>query len=176
MTLSLVKQSRVSLALASAAALTASACSREEVPPQAPVTYAESADLVEPAPPSERGFLDPNLATVAALTALPGVSDSVALAIIRGRPYESMPALDRVLARHMTSEWRDSVYTRVWIPLDLNTASSAEIALIPGVDARLRQELEEYRPYEGLEEFRRDIGSQLGPEETARLERYIILP
>ena len=175
MTLSSVKHSRVLLALASAAALTTSACSREEVP-QAPVTYAESSDPVEPAPPAERGFLDPNLATAAALTALPGMSDSVALAVIRGRPYGSMPALDRVLARHMTSEWRDSVYTHVWIPLDLNTASSDEIALIPGVDARLRQELEEYRPYEGLEEFRRDIGSRLGPEEAARLERYIILP
>lgn len=159
-----------------AIALAAPACSREEAPPATPDTYAGSADSVEPELPSDRGFLDPNLATAAALTALPGMSDSVALAVIRDRPYASMLALDRVLARHMTRAWRDSVYTRVWIPLDLNTASSDEIALIPGVDARLRQELEEYRPYDGVEAFRRDLGYLLGPNETARLERYITLP
>lgn len=168
--------SRAWLVIASGIALAASACSREEIPPATPVADAGSADSGELEPVSERGFLDPNLATVAALTALPGMNDSLALAVIRGRPYGSMVALDRVLARHMTPAWRDSVYTRVWIPLDLNTASSDEIALIPGVDTRLRQELEEYRPYDGVEEFRRDIGGQLGPEETARLERYILLP
>lgn len=157
-------------------ALAAPACSREEVPPATAETYAGETDSAEPELPSERGFLDPNLATAAALTALPGMTDSVTLAVIRGRPYGSVLALDRVLARHMTSAWRDSVYTRVWIPLDLNTASSDEIGLIPGVDERLRQELEEHRPYDGVEAFRRDVGYLLGPEETARLERYITLP
>ena len=164
------------LVLASGISLVVPACSREEARPSTPLSYAGTAAPAEPERLPERGFLDPNLATAAALTELPGMSDSLALAVIRGRPYGSMPALDRVLARYMASAWRDSVYTRLWIPLDLNTASSDEIALIPGVDSRLRQELEEYRPYEGLEEFRRDIGTRLGPEETARLERYIILP
>src|SRR5688500_16814831 len=152
--------SRAWLAFWVGIALTASACSRDEVPPATLATYDESADAIELAPVSERGFLDPNLATAAALTALPGMSDSVTLAVIAGRPYSSMITLDRVLARHMTSAWRDSVYARVWIPLDLNTASSDEIMLIPGVDSRLRQEIEEYRPYDGVEEFRRDIGGQ----------------
>lgn len=104
------------------------------------------------------------------------MSDSVTLAVIAGRPYGSMLALDRILARHLSAEGRDSLYTRVWLPLDLNTASSDEIMLIPGVDTRLRYELEEYRPYDGIEEFRRDIGKRIGPEEAAGLERYIILP
>jgi radical SAM superfamily enzyme with C-terminal helix-hairpin-helix motif len=116
------------------------------------------------------------LATAAALAALPGMSDSVTLAVIAGRPYSSMVALDRILARHLSEQWRDSVYTRVWIPLDLNTASSEEIVLIPGVDSRMRYELEEYRPYDGIEAFRRDMGEQLGPEEVARLERYVTIP
>ena len=147
----------------------------DEAPPPATV-YADSAELEDPEPRSGSGFLDPNLATAAALNALPGMSDSVTLAVIAGRPYGSMLALDRVLARYLSAQWRDSVYTRVWLPLDLNTASSDEIQLIPGVDTRLRYELEEYRPYDGIEEFRRDIGEQVGPEEAARLERYITLP
>lgn len=168
--------SRVGWLLCCASALVAGACAAPEDPPPQAVTYTEGSEPDDSEPAPGRDFLDPNLATVAALTALPGMSDSVALAVIAGRPYSGMLALDKVLARHLSAQWRDSVYTRLWIPLDLNTASSEEILLIPGVDTRMRYELEEYRPYDGVEEFRRDIGEQLGPEEAVRLERYIILP
>lgn len=156
--------------------LAAAGCANPDEPPVPETAYADSAVLENSEPAPGSGFLDPNLATASALTALPGMSDSVTLAVIAGRPYGSMLALDRILARHLSAEWRDSLYTRVWLPLDLNTASSDEIMLIPGVDTRLRYELEEYRPYDGIEEFRRDIGKQIGPEEAAGLERYIILP
>lgn len=164
--------SRALWALGIVAALAAAGCSGEADSPPA-VSYTDTAVSVDEEPASARGFLDPNLATAAALTELPGMSDSVTLAVIAGRPYTSMVALDRVLSRHLSAQWRDSVYTRVWIPLDLNTASSEEIMLIPGVDTRLRYELEEYRPYDGIDSFRRDIGEQLGPDEAARIERYI---
>ena len=166
----------VRLLAVAASVLASAACSGSPDDDPPVVTYSDSAELVEPEPASGSSFLDPNLATAAALTALPGMSDAVTLAVIAGRPYSSMLALDRVLARHLTEQWRDSVYTRVWIPLDLNTASSDEIMLIPGVDARERLDLEEYRPYDGIDEFRRDIGEQLGPEEAARIERYVTLP
>lgn len=157
-------------------AVAAAGCASPDDRPVAETAYRDSVVLEDPGPGATSKFLDPNLATVAALNAVPGMSDSVTLAVIAGRPYGSMLGVERVLARHLSPEWRDSVYARVWLPLDLNTASSDEIILIPGVDTRLRYELEEYRPYDGIEEFRRDIGAQLGPEETARLERYIILP
>ena len=170
----LTRHARAGVLAASVFALTA--CSGGGEKPGPPVSYGDSAHSVDPEPTPGPGFLDPNLATAAALTALPGMSDAVTLAVIAGRPYASMVALDRVLARHLTEQWRDSIYTRVWIPLDLNTASSDEIMLIPGVDARKRLDLEEYRPYDGIDEFRRDIGEQLGPEEAARIERYVTLP
>lgn len=156
--------------------LIAAGCGQPEESPQAAVSYSDTAGFMELEPVPGSGFLDPNLATAAALTALPGMSDSVTLAVIAGRPYTSMVALDKVLARHLGEAWRDSMYTRVWIPLDLNTASSEEIMLIPGVDTRLRYELEEYRPYDDIEAFRRDIGEQVGSDEAARLERYVKVP
>jgi DNA uptake protein ComE-like DNA-binding protein len=157
-------------------ALAAAGCASPDDAPVPEAAYGDGAVLADPDPGSGSDLLDPNLATAAALAALPGMTDSVTLAVIAGRPYRSMLGLERVLARHMSAEWRDSVYTRVWLPLDINTASSDEIMLIPGVDTRLRYELEEFRPYDGIEEFRREMGEQLGPEEAERLERYIILP
>lgn len=157
-------------------ALVAAGCATPDDPELPEAAYSDDAVFADSAAAEGPAFLDPNLATAAALNALPGMTDSVTLAVIAGRPYGSMLGLDRVLARYMSAEWRDSVYTRLWLPLDLNTASSDEIMLIPGVDTRLRYELEEYRPYDGIEEFRRDVGEQIGPEEAARLERYITLP
>lgn len=152
----------------------ATACGRGSEAPEPAVSFSDTTSL-DSDPGSGAGFLDPNLATAAALTALPGMSDSITLAVIAGRPYANMAAVDRVLARHLSEQWRDSVYTSLWLRLDLNTASSDEIQLIPGVDDRLRHELEEYRPYDGVESFRRDIGGQAGAEEAARLERYITI-
>jgi DNA uptake protein ComE-like DNA-binding protein len=67
------------------------------------------------------------------------------------------------------------VYTRLWQPIDLNTASGDEILLIPGVGPRMRHEFEEYRPYRSMEQFRREIGKYVKPEEVARLERYVAI-
>lgn len=170
-----MRLARVLLGFGCVAVLGAAACAGSDDASEPAGVYSDFSDTLD-AEPAGAGLLDPNLATAAALTALPGMSDSVTLAVIAGRPYSSMVALDRILARHLSEQWRDSVYTRVWIPLDLNTASSDEIVLIPGVDSRMRYELEEYRPYDGIEAFRRDMGEQLGPEEVARLERYVTVP
>lgn len=163
-----------SLAAFAFSALLLTACgTRDEATPAAAGT--DTTELTHADPDPGRDFVDPNQATAATLTQLPGFTDSVALAVIAGRPYASMLSLERVLARHISAERRDSLYTRLWLPFDLNTASSDEILLIPGVDSRVRYELEEYRPYEDDADFRRRIGEQLGPEEAARLNRYVTL-
>ena len=67
------------------------------------------------------------------------------------------------------------MYTRLWKPIDLNTASAQEIELIPGVGPRMRHEFEEYRPYQSIEKFRREIGKYVNKQEVARLERYVTI-
>jgi hypothetical protein len=39
----------------------------------------------------------------------------------------------------------------------------------------MRHEFEEYRPYTGMEQFRREIGKYVDDEEVARLERYVMI-
>jgi DNA uptake protein ComE-like DNA-binding protein len=86
-----------------------------------------------------------------------------------------MLAVDRALASHLTEAERDSLYTRLWKPIDLNSASAEEIMLIPGVGNRMRHEFEEYRPYTSMEQFRREIGKYVDEAEVARLERYVTI-
>jgi DNA uptake protein ComE-like DNA-binding protein len=86
-----------------------------------------------------------------------------------------MVNVDRALASHLSEAERDSVYTRLWKPIDLNSASAEEIMLIPGVGDRMRREFEEYRPYTSMEQFRREIGKYVDDAEVARLERYVTI-
>jgi DNA uptake protein ComE-like DNA-binding protein len=134
-----------------------------------------SADSVPGATTATNGsFIDPDAATREQLLTIPGVNATTADALVASRPYQSMVAVDRVLARaNLSEQQRDTIYTRLWKPIDLNTASKEEILLIPGVGPKIQREFEEYRPYRSIERFRREIGKYVRPEEVARLERYV---
>jgi DNA uptake protein ComE-like DNA-binding protein len=101
---------------------------------------------------------------------------ALASAVVAGRPYENMLAVDALLAPQLGEPERDAVYGRLWKPIDLNSASEEEIMLIPGVGAEMAEEFEEYRPYRAIEEFRREIGKYVDEAEVARLEQYVTIP
>lgn len=139
-------------------------------------TTATTAPAAAPAAtPSTTGMLDPNTASAEQLAAIPGLNDSIAAAIVNGRPHNDMRSVNRVLS-DLTEQQRDSVYTRLWRPINLNTATREEMELIPGVGPRMRGEFEEYRPWTSLEQFRREIGKYVDADEVARLERYVMIP
>ncbi len=61
----------------------------------------------------------------------------------------------------------------VIVPININTATDAEILRIPGMGPRMLHEFKEYRPYTSIEQFRREIGKYVDKAEVARLEKYI---
>lgn len=121
-------------------------------------------------------LVDPNTATKEQLAAVPGMTPEIVDALVAGRPYADMRAVDKVLAaQKLDSAARRAVYGRVFKKLDLNKASGEEIVLIPGVGRRMRHEFEEYRPYKDMAQFRREIGKYVDKSEVARLERYVTI-
>lgn len=140
-------------------------------------TPAPAAGQAPAPPPSDAGgaLLNPDSATREQLLAIPRMDTAAADAIIAGRPHANMLSVDRVLARKLGEQQRDTVYARLFKPLDLNTATGEEIMLIPGVGPRMRHEFEEYRPYRSMEQFRREIGKYVNAEEVARFERYVMI-
>ncbi|HEX2165986.1 MAG TPA: hypothetical protein VHG09_01990 [Longimicrobiales bacterium] len=123
--------------------------------------------------PEQQEMINPETASREELLEVPHVDEALADAIIAGRPYEDMLAVDAVLADSLSEEQRDEVYAVMWKPMDLNTASREEILLIPDVDPRMPHEFDEYRPYTGMEEFRQEIGKYVDAEEVARYEKYV---
>ena len=162
-----------SAALALTVTLACAGGDADTADPPADTSAAPRSMEAAPAARSGSDFLDPDGAPRDELLALPGMDSAGADALIAGRPYATMVAVDSVLAPHLSETERDTVYTRLWKPIDLNTASEQEILLIPGVGARMQHEFEEYRPYASMEVFRREIGKYVDDAEVARLERYV---
>jgi DNA uptake protein ComE-like DNA-binding protein len=130
------------------------------------------ADTMPAAAPTG-GMMDPNAATATDLGTIPGVTAEIANAVVAARPFANNVALEKVLAANLSEQQRDSVYARLWAPIDLNTATDAEILLIPGVGSRMLHEFKEYRPYTSMEQFRREIGKYVDKTELERLAMYV---
>jgi DNA uptake protein ComE-like DNA-binding protein len=120
--------------------------------------------------------LDANTAAEADLRAAPNADAALAAKIVASRPIPSATALDQLLSPTLGEPQRKELYGRLFVTINLNTASRAEILLIPGMTERMAHEFEEYRPYTSLEQFRREIGKYVDQNEVARLEQYVFVP
>ena len=141
----------------------------------ADTTVASQASAAQSVAASDTGFIDPSTASREQLVAVRGMTPTAADALVASRPYENMVAVDRVLAAHLSEPQRDTVYARIWKPIDPTTASEEEILLIPRVGDKMAHEFEEYRPWRDAAHFRREIGKYVDSTEVERLLRYTTL-
>jgi DNA uptake protein ComE-like DNA-binding protein len=91
------------------------------------------------------------------------------------RPYEGMARFRREMKKYVDDKEVGRLEQYVFVPIKLNTATDEEILTIPGVGKRMLGEFKEYRPYESIEKFRREIGKYVDKKEVARLERYVVV-
>jgi DNA uptake protein ComE-like DNA-binding protein len=139
------------------------------------LAYAASAATQAQA--GKRGdVLDANTTSEKQLAALPGLTPALVKTVMERRPFPTMTSLDALLAPSLNAEQRTALYRRLFVQLNLNTASDAEIQLIPGLGPRMLHEFKEYRPYRALAQFRREIGKYVDDKEVARLEQYVFVP
>ena len=120
--------------------------------------------------------LNPNLAGAEELAAVPQLNDALVKAIMDGRPFLSMQAFHDAVGSKLGADDAAALYVGVFVPINLNTASEAEILMVPGVGNRMAHEFDEYRPYRALAQFRREIGKYVDDDEVARMEQYVFVP
>ena len=106
---------------------------------------------------------------------VPGVGRRMAHEFEEYRPYKSMNHWRREIGKYVDDEELARLERYVFVPLELNSASEEDILTIPGVGKRMAHEFEEYRPYESMNHWRREIGKYVDDKELARLERYVFL-
>ena len=136
-----------------------------EAPPSAPMDDAMA----------EGALMNPNTVTEEQAMALPGMTPELVSGLMAARPFENMLEVDEVLSAGLDEAAREELYGHLFLPLDLNNASDVEMKLIPGVGDRMAYEFDEYRPYDAIERFRREMGKYVDEEEVARLEKYVVI-
>mgnify|MGYP001819404979 CR=1 FL=1 len=106
---------------------------------------------------------------------IPGVGDRMAHEFEEYRPYTSIQQFRREIGKYVDEEEVARYENYVFVPVELNTASEADIKALPGVGDRMAHEFEEYRPYTNMAQFRKEIGKYVDDKELARLERFVYL-
>ena len=106
---------------------------------------------------------------------IPGVGDRMAHEFEEYRPYSSIEVFRREIGKYVDEEEVARYEQFVFVPVELNTATEADIKALPGVGDRMAHEFEEYRPYTSMEQFRKEIGKYVDDNELARLERLVYL-
>ncbi len=119
------------------------------------------------------GVVNPNTAGESELRGLPNLSSALVNGILESRPFLGITELDSFLSASLSEEQRAELYVRLFLPINLNSASDAEIHMVPGVGDRMAHEFEEYRPYQQIAQFRREMGKYVDDAEVARFERYV---
>lgn len=122
-------------------------------------------------------FLPVNLNTVSdeELGLIPGISRKMKHEFEEYRPYISISQFRREIGKYVDNKEVVRFEQYVFVPMDLNSASSNAFMSIPGISRKMVHEFEEYRPYNSIQEFRREIGKYVSDREVSRLERYIFI-
>ena len=106
---------------------------------------------------------------------IPGVGNRMLREFLEYRPYKSLAVFHREIDKYVDDAELARLEQYVFVPIDLNSATDADILTIPGVGNRMLREFKEYRPYKAMDQFRREIGKYVSKEEVARLERYVTI-
>jgi DNA uptake protein ComE-like DNA-binding protein len=121
-------------------------------------------------------IVDANIATEKELAALPHLNAALVKGILDRRPFPSITELDAWLSQTLSRTQLTDLYGRVFVHLNLNTATREQVLLIPNAGPRMAREFEEYKPYAALAVFHREIGKYVDDRELARLEQYVFVP
>ena len=124
-----------------------------------------------------KGLVDPNVAVEADLLALPHMTPPIVKGIMDNRPFATVTALNAFLiSQGLKPEQLGDVYAKAFIHINLNTATSEEIMLIPGAGRKMAHEFDEYRPWKSFAQFDKEIGKYVDASQVARLRQYCFIP
>jgi len=124
-----------------------------------------------------QGVVDVNTAAESDLAGFPNMTPAIAKALVAKRPFVSPTELNAfLLSQGLTAEQAMAFYAKAFVHINLNTATSEEIMLVPGAGRRMAREFAEYRPWKTWAQFDREIGKYVGPEATAKLAQFTFIP
>jgi DNA uptake protein ComE-like DNA-binding protein len=117
-----------------------------------------------------------NTATAAEIMLIPGAGKRMAHEFEEYRPWKTWAQFDKEIGKYVDAKEVARLAQYGFIPINLNTASDADILSIPGAGQRMVREFKEYRPWKTRAQFDKEIGKYVDAKEVRRLARYVVIP
>ena len=114
-----------------------------------------------------------NTASREEILLIPGVGERMLHEFEEYRPYVALAQFQREIGKYVDEGELARLAQYVFVPIDLNAATEEDILSIPGVGERMLHEFLEYRPYQAMAQFEREMGKYVDDDEVARMARYV---
>lgn len=124
-----------------------------------------------------KAFIHVNLNTAGAneILLIPGAGQRMVREFSEYRPWKTWAQFDKEIGKYVGADETNRLKKYVFIPVNLNTATPEDILTIPGAGNRMVREFAEYRPWKTKAQFEKEIGKYVGPNEVARLWRFVVI-
>jgi len=116
-----------------------------------------------------------NTATPEEIMLIPGAGRRMAHEFEEYRPWRTWAQFEKEIGKYVNQQEVARLAQYAFIPINLNTASDADIQTIPGVGTRMLHEFKEYRPWKTMDQFHKEIGKYVDDKEVRRLARYVTI-
>ena len=116
-----------------------------------------------------------NTATAEEIMLIPGAGKRMAHEFEEYRPWRNWAQFDKEIGKYVNQQEVARLAQYAFIPININTASDADIQTIPGVGSRMLHEFKEYRPWKSIEHFHKEIGKYVDDKEVRRLARFVVI-
>jgi len=116
-----------------------------------------------------------NTATAEEIMLIPGAGKRMAHEFEEYRPWRNWAQFQKEIGKYVNEQEVARLAQYAFIPVNINTASDADIQTIPGVGARMLHEFKEYRPWKSMAQFDKEIGKYVDAKEVRRLARYVVI-
>lgn len=106
---------------------------------------------------------------------IPGVGDKMAHEFEEYRPYTSIAQFRREIGKYVDEAEVARYENYVFVPIELNSATEEDIKALPGLSDKMVHEFLEYRPYDSMDKFYKEIGKYVDEKELNRLARFVYI-
>jgi hypothetical protein len=125
----------------------------------------------------QQGLVEPNVAADTTLQKLPNLNAAAIEALKGAKPLLSIVTVDSILGvKGLTKAQRADLYGKMFVHVDVNRGSDAELMLIPGMDAKKLAAVKAGRPWKTFAQFNTEVAKASSPAEAARIEQYVFIP
>lgn len=115
-----------------------------------------------------------NAGTREEILLVPGAGTRMVREFNEYRPWISWAQFDREISKYVGQEATDKLKQFVFIPMNANTATDADLMTIPGMTTALLGQIKAGRPYASKEAFAQKMGAA-NAKEAGRVWRFLVV-